>query len=236
MQPRIKIVGLFTLVTLLLWGGGCAPTGDTRTETQSVELGKAESVRARVDMAFGTLNLSGGASALLEAEFTYNVDKWQPQVEYEISGREGLLRVKQPSVDIPRGNPRYEWALRLNDDVPLDLDVELGAGKSSLDLVGLWLNTLDVQVGAGDAKLDLSGDWRQDVDVSIQGGVGRATVRLPQAVGVRVEVEGALGAINAYGLRVDGRTYTNDAYGQSDVTLYVDVEGGIGEIELKVEE
>jgi hypothetical protein len=48
------------------------------------------------------------------------------------------------------------------------------------------------------------------------------------------EGEGGLGKINAKGLNRAGDSYVNDAYGDSDVTLKVDVEGGVGQINLKV--
>jgi hypothetical protein len=41
-------------------------------------------------------------------------------------------------------------------------------------------------------------------------------------------------AIDAEGLTREGNSYVNDAYGNSDVILEVDVEGGVGEINLEV--
>ena len=54
------------------------------------------------------------------------------------------------------------------------------------------------------------------------------------AVGARVRAEGGLGKINAEGLQREGDPYVNDAYGASDVTLDVDVRGGVGQINLEV--
>jgi hypothetical protein len=51
---------------------------------------------------------------------------------------------------------------------------------------------------------------------------------------VRVNAEGGLGQINAEGLQREGDAYVNDAYGDSDVTLDVDVRGGVGQINLEV--
>jgi hypothetical protein len=59
-------------------------------------------------------------------------------------------------------------------------------------------------------------------------------VQLPSKVGVRVEVKGRLGKINAEGLQREGEAYINDAYGDSDVTLDVDIQGGVGRINLEV--
>ena len=77
-------------------------------------------------------------------------------------------------------------------------------------------------------------DYAQDFDVSIEGGVGEATVLVPSEVGVRVRAEGGLDKINAEGFQRDGEAYVNDAYGDSDVSLNLDVRGGVGSISLKV--
>ncbi len=82
--------------------------------------------------------------------------------------------------------------------------------------------------------MDLTGDYAQDFDASIEGGVGEATVLLPSEVGARVRAEGGLGKINAEGLQREGDSYVNDAYRDSEVTLDVDVQGGVGQINLEV--
>jgi hypothetical protein len=89
-------------------------------------------------------------------------------------------------------------------------------------------------MGAGKSTVDLTGDYAKGFDASIQGGVGEATVLLPSEVGVKAKAEGGLGKINAKGLKKVGDSYVNDAYGESDVNLSVDVKGGVGEINLEV--
>ena len=89
-------------------------------------------------------------------------------------------------------------------------------------------------MGAGQTTVDLTGDYGQDLEARLEGGVGEATVLLPSEVGVRARAEGGLGKINAEGLQREGESYVNDAYGDSDVTLEVDVQGGVGQINLEV--
>jgi N-terminal domain of toast_rack, DUF2154 len=172
----------------------------------------------------------------MEADFAYNVADWKPDVSYEVSGDTGELSVEQGSgQDVrPGGDFRNEWDVRFNDEVPTDLSVQIGAGESNLDLDSLGLMGLALEMGAGKTTVDLTGDYTRDFDASIQGGVGQATVMLPSEVGVRARAQGGLGAINAEGLKKEGDSYVNDAYGNSDVTLEVDVQGGVGEINLEV--
>jgi hypothetical protein len=63
-------------------------------------------------------------------------------------------------------------------------------------------------------------------------GVGQLTLYLPQDVGVRVYAHQGIGQKNTRGLYQDGRAYVNDSYGVSDVTLELNVEAGLGKINL----
>ncbi|HEX9092263.1 MAG TPA: hypothetical protein VF831_12280, partial [Anaerolineales bacterium] len=127
---------------------------------------------------------------------------------------------------------RNEWGLRLSDKVPMDLSVDMGAGSGDLQLAGLSLTRLDVSLGAGTYTLDLSGDWARNLDVTINAGAANLSVRLPRDIGARVKVESGPHTIEATGLTKDGDVYTNAAYGVSDVTLHIDLQAGIGTINL----
>jgi hypothetical protein len=216
--------------------GGTPQVGKMQRESKSVDPKNAQSARAQLKMGAGELYLTGGADQLMEGEFSYNVADWKPKVNYDVSGDTGELMVKQGSAEGAglSGDARNEWNISLNDEVPTDLVVQMGAGESDLDLDSLTLTGVDLQMGAGKTTVDLTGDYAQSFDASIEGGVGEATVLLPSEVGVKAKAEGGLGKINAKGLQMAGDSYANDAYGESDVTLSVDVKGGVGEINLKV--
>jgi hypothetical protein len=217
-------------------GGTQQDVGKMQEESKSVDPKNADSARAKLQMGAGELNVTGGADQLMEAEFSYNVSEWKPKVSYDVSGEKGELVVKQGSAEGGNlsGGARNEWDISMNDELPIDLVVQLGAGESNLDLDSLTLKGLDLQMGAGKITVDLTGDYTQGFDASIEGGVGQATVLLPSEVGVKAKAEGGLGGINAKGLKKVGGAYVNDAYGESDVNLSVDVKGGVGEINLKV--
>ena len=216
--------------------GGTQQVGKMQEESKSVDPKNADSVRAQLKMGAGELHITGGADQLLEGDFSYNVSEWKPKVSYDVSGQEGELLVKQGDANSGSldGKARNEWDIGLNDEVPTDLVVQVGAGESDLDLDSLTLKGLDLKMGAGKTTVDLTGDYAQGFDASIQGGVGEATVLLPSGVGVKAKAEGGLGKINAKGLKKVGDSYVNDAYGESDVILSVDVQGGVGQINLKV--
>jgi len=238
MNKRFFWINLVLLSALLL--ASCssgARVGALREETQTVELDDVEVVSVEIDLGVGNLDLAGGADKLLDANFAYNVDKLKPEVEYS----DGRLTIRQPNIeglsDLRNiSDFRNEWDLRLNDSVPIDLEVNLGPGTSDLRLAGLPLTQLSIMLVAGDSTFDLRGDWARDLDIAIETGMSNVHARLPGNVGVRVVMDAGVSRIETSGLTQDGNTYTNAAYGKSDVTLAVNMESVIGRINLEVEE
>jgi N-terminal domain of toast_rack, DUF2154/Cell wall-active antibiotics response 4TMS YvqF len=227
-------------VAAALFLGACGPqrveVGELQTESRSVDPENADSVRANLWIGLGELNLTGGADSLMEADFAYNVAAWRPGVSYEMVGDTGELSVQQRGLGegLPGPDVRNEWDLRLNDAMPTDLRVQMGGGVSDLDLDSLTLTGLNLDVGAGATTVDLTGDWERDLSAVVRGGAGELTVLLPSQAGVRVRAGTGLGRVNVDGLRKQGEAYVNDAYGNSDVSLEVNVSGGVGQINLKV--
>jgi hypothetical protein len=236
-RERVRIAAVLALTVLVLstaclWTG---VTGKVRTETERVELDGAQEVDVHLRMGAGGLTLTGGADALAEADFTYNVPAWKPTIDYVVGGDEGELWIEQPEVKrLSLETYRYEWDVRLNDDVPMALDVALGAGEGEIDASHLSVSELDLKMGVGGVELDLTGDRERDVDVTITGGAGEATVLLPAEVGVRATVKGGLGDVDSVGLTTDGDAYVNDAYGHSPTTITLTIKGGVGDVMLRV--
>ena len=133
------VAAVAATLSLVSCGEQRVEVGGLQTESRSVEPANAELVRANLRIGIGELNLTGGADALMEVDFAYNVSSWQPRVNYEVVGDTSTLTVEQQGLGegIPTPDARNEWDLRLNDAVPLDLGVQLGGGVSNLDLDSL---------------------------------------------------------------------------------------------------
>jgi hypothetical protein len=216
------------------WRGGTVYA--MQHQSRTVDRGEAKSVRATLEMGAGDINLSGGSSHLLEAEFDYRSSSGTPKVDYSVSGTTGDLRISQDDNDSHiRTSSDNHWTLHVANNVPLEIKIDMGAGRGNLRLRDIDVTRLNLDMGAGQVDVDLTGDRKSDLTADIEGGVGEANIRLPKNIGVIVHASGGIGTIDAHGLKHDGDEYTNDLYGKSPVTIHLKVAGGVGRIVLTQE-
>ncbi|WKN42359.1 toast rack family protein [Tunicatimonas pelagia] len=236
---------------------------ETRTITQQIDAEGAESVSTTIEMRAGRLTVTGGAKQLMNADFTYNYDSWEPEISYETQDATGFLAIEQPelknlNINLSDDEQVNEWVIQLNDDILQDLSCNLGAGETNLDLRGLALNSvdikagvgehtidlrdssvpeLDIKAGVGEVTLDLTGKWRNSLVADIKGGIGELNLSLPGTVGIRLDIAGGLGDVDVpRGFRKDGRVYTNDLYDTAEHTLDFEIKAGLGSINVEVED
>ena len=216
------------LLAVCLAGCGIERPGPTQHDFQTVERDSSELVRVNLIMGAGNLRVDSGTDKLAAADFTYNLASWKPEMRYTSAAGRGRLTIRQSQSHQPHlGKNEYEWDLRLNREVPLDLTVHFGAGEAHLNVGDLTLRSVDVEMGVGRLDLDLGGRPKQSYNVNVSGGVGEATIHLPAGVGVDAEATGGIGSIQASGLRKTGDRYFNDAYPDSKVTIRLTVHGGV---------
>lgn len=107
-----------------------------------------------------------------------------------------------------------------------DADLALGGNYPSL-------GDMDAHTVSGDFDLDLSGDWGKDARIAVRSTSGDINIRLPRGVGAYVTTKTVSGDVNSHGLRTEGSALTNDAYGQSPVTIRIEISTVSGDIRLE---
>ena len=247
MERRALKTAIALAALVLLLGSGCSGVtiaGESQTESTSVALGGAESVRATVSADGSDLRVVGRSQEdLLVAEISSNTDEGKPEIDYGVSGGKGTLELRElygDGMGLSLGNVTHDWNLWLNDRVPFEtLSIVTDTGNAALDLSGLPLSKLDVDSGTGALDIDLGGGRSQDLDATIAADTGPVTLWLPRDVGVRVDVDAGVGSVNATGLLQDtdaevGRVYVNDAFDDSETILRIDVVSDVGDINLGV--
>src|SRR4029077_12954252 len=132
----------------------------------------AKSVHISVESGAGQVTISGGSSRLLDADFSYGYSFSSPQVAYKVESGVGQLDISQDGERTHFGTTHNDWDLRISNDVPLTLKVDMGAGEGRFRLRDVQVTDLDLQIGAGHVDVDLTGARKQNLKAEIQGGVG----------------------------------------------------------------
>jgi hypothetical protein len=217
------------------WVSASSSAGHRSHEVQTIDRKGAKAARVIVHMPAGELIISGGAEQLMEADFSQGASWESPTVDYSVDDSTGELTINQQSSNHFMSNSDNVWKLKLDNELPIDLEIDMGAGKGDLNLSKLDLTRLQLNIGAGQVHVDLTGERGKDLQANIHGGVGEAIVRLPKNVGVLATVHGGLGSVDVHGLTEEGGKYVNAAYGKAPNTVHLTVEGGIGHIRLDQE-
>ncbi|HEX9094260.1 MAG TPA: toast rack family protein [Coriobacteriia bacterium] len=212
-------------------------TSRTTSESKTVALDGATTIETRIRMGVGELSLSGETSATdaLKADFTYEPVSWKPEVSYAVDGGVGKLEVRQPEpTEVPAFKSAHNtWGLVLAGGAPTDLSLQLGVGRSVVDLRNVDVRKLDVLSGVGDCTVDLTGPRANGLTGRVEAGVGKLTIRLPKGVGVRVGGrEDGVGHTTADGFIAQGGSWVNEAYSGSGPRIEIELVRGIGDVTL----
>jgi len=101
-----------------------------------------------MNMGAGTLKLDGGAEGLITGKITYNVPDWDPKLTTTQNGVDITQGENTNITGLPSANLVNDWIIHLNSTVSMDLTINAGAYKGSMDLSGLHLHSLSILDGA----------------------------------------------------------------------------------------
>jgi N-terminal domain of toast_rack, DUF2154/Domain of unknown function (DUF4190)/zinc-ribbon domain len=206
--------------------------GKTQTVTRTINAQGAQSVVADLDMRDGRLTVKGGADALFEGQFSYNLRSWEPQIAYQVNGVQGEITVKQ-------GGRRWipvvwfihnDWDIALNDKIPFNLRARLHDADGRFYLDRISLLGLDINSDSGDIDAILSGDKPSLQHVVIDQGSGDVNLDLNgkyEAV-VQLDVDSGSGDVSL-DLRGEWQDalVANVATGSGNITLWLPVNVGV---------
>ena len=140
----------FVLVLIILFWHGRAFThdrryysGDLQHQSRTVDRQGAKSVNVSLETSSGEFNISGGSSHLLDADFNYSDSYETPRVDYYVLPTASRhLSISQDNGSTHFGAKHNQWNLRFSNEVPLELKVEMGAGRGQLRLRDMAVDAL----------------------------------------------------------------------------------------------
>src|SRR6187401_3481979 len=104
----------FALAAVLLLsrcGGPSQPAPPTQHDHQTIPLGSTAETHIRLNMSGGEMNVRGGGTALLDADFTYNVPGWKPTVSHQPTAQPPSLEISQGSASTSFSRTTNRWDL-----------------------------------------------------------------------------------------------------------------------------
>jgi len=113
------------------------------------------------------------------------------------------------------------------------LDIQLGAASFVVRNLGnANVGDISVEGGVGSIDLDFGGAIEQDVTVNANVAIGKLALRLPQTVGIRVEIQKVLASFEHPGLTKRGDAYYSDNWDDAKVRMRVRAQTVFGAVEI----
>ncbi len=214
-------VGLLVLGAWFLVGAFWRAT--PAAEELSLPLAGAASADIRVRFGAGELSMARSASgSLVDGRFAGGVVHRERG-----SGAVDL----SPDVDHAWGwvDRPFDWQMGITGEVPLDLRLETGAARVTLDASDLLLRSLRLQTGASQTRVALpraAGETR----VSAEAGAAEVVFSVPAGVAARVRSRVALGTTQVDTGRFPRTTdgYESPDYATAEHRVEIDLQGGVG--------
>ncbi len=199
-----------------------------------------QEVQVRIESAFGSVDVARGDKSKILV-FDLQTERGRANsvdIDYRILNDVGRLnldwnaRHASSRVHVNDGGSEgrdYDldagkWFIKLNDELPLAIDAELGVGRGDFDLAGLNVKAFKLSTGACSTTLDFEEPNKGEIDdLQIESGVSKFVGRnLCNANFKRMSFEGGIGS------------YTLDFDGALDRKVEVHLKIGLGAVTVSI--
>jgi len=217
------------LVGLGVWMliGAVMPGGAAPTEHLAIPLRGAPAAAVRIRFGAGTLAARQAAAGML-VDGTY-----AGGVVARDLGPGRIELSQDTTYGMPWLDHRSDWDVGLTGEVPLDLRLEAGASRTTLDLRSLQVRSLELQTGASETRVVLPAAAGA-TQVRAEAGAASLTIEIPTGVAARIRTRMALGnsAIDEGRFPRVGDLYQSIDYGTSANRVDLDIQGGVGSVRV----
>lgn len=209
---------------------GSATASAGSVDTVALDMGGATTAELRLSFGAGRLAIAAGTPGRLvegSCQGGVIVDGVGP----------GRARLRPPA-SMARwewNRAPFEWRLGVTPDVPLRLELEMGAANADLDLSGVQCSDLRVRTGAAETRVTLpaaAGVTR----VEAEGGAASLRFRVPDGVAARIRSTVALGSIDVDTVRfpsVGGGAWESAGFDSAPNRVEIAIRGGLAGLSVR---
>ena len=132
------------------------------------------------------------------------------------------------------GIRNLNWTVGLNPEIPLRLELEVGASRNWLDLRKLQVKELRLSTGASATTIDFPEKAGQTT-AWLKSGAAMVEVNIPSGVAARIRARGGMASIEVDTARFPrmGDEYQSSDYAAAENRLDLDVETGVGVVKIR---
>jgi len=234
----VIIVGV-VLFAVYVGGRPVAVRPPAATEQVVEAMHDADSGQIGLQFALGTLEISalGDSTSFVEGKVEYSRYSQAVRRAFRVTGGKARFSLEARSRPIPfwlPGDAGERWSLRFTPRIPLELEVDAGAGSVLLDLRDLKVTRLEVDGGAGRTDITFPAAAAL-TQASVSAGVGEIIVHIPENVGARIRIDKALASVRVESTRFSrsGDEYVSTNYRTAENKLELDLEAAVGAITIR---
>ncbi len=164
---------------------------------------------------------------------SFEIDVGACEADFDFTG----LKIDQLDMDLGASSIEVDFR-RPNPERISKISMDVGA--SALTINGLGnanFDRLSFDGGVGDFTLDFSGDFKHTSYVDIDIGLGSLTILVPKDAGVQIKTESSF--LSSVDIdeddfdEVEDDLYESDNFGDTDKELIIDIEVGLGSVEVE---
>jgi len=188
---------------------------------------------AELNCEFGAGNLIIKDNPLNTVEFELKYVGSAPSVKHEIKDTKAYYTIRPGNHFFLNLGGSEEWNLLLAPEIIWDIDLDVGASRTELDLSRVKLKELEIDAGASDLSLHL-GAHGLETQVNIDAGASNIKIIVPKDVRLQIELDGGLSSSNleTAGLVRSGDYYITPGTVSSDSLVKVNLKTGVSNLEL----
>lgn len=186
-----------------------------------------------VQIEFAISSMSGSVALDLDRVQASNVEVESRSGSVEASLAGSYLEMDELVVDSMSGRV----AMSLSGDFPKLSRIEIDSKSGAIDLAVTGncpaLRRIDIDSKSGNVSLDLRGAFqRDDLGVRVDTISGGVRIQVPADIGVSLQASTISGRVHANGFASRDGRLSNDAFGRSAATIWLNVHVTSGSVEV----
>lgn len=159
------------------------------------------------------------------------------QTNYRVVGEIGEYSLKSLGTNFTYPNSissQAGWDLKLIEDIPINLNLDLGVGEAVIDLSSMTIENFSISAAVGKVSLILPNEGI--VSGNIENSIGSIVVTVPRDCELKLETEIGLTNIQVPpSFQRAGNGYTSPGYDSGDNRVTLSVNQAIGFVRVEIE-